>query len=95
MPSISGTLTATILFFRDEKLRILVALIKFDFKFREGCLALRIIVGSMPTAITGFILFKLLKNIFHKISIAFITSGLLVGLSKMGGEKGYVDYKSA
>jgi len=94
-----GTLIVTIFFFRDEIRRILAALIKFDFKSREGCLALRIIVGSVPTAIIGFILLKLLEDAFQRISvisIAFIASGLLVGLSKMGRcEKDYVDYKSA
>jgi undecaprenyl-diphosphatase len=94
-----GTLIVTIFFFRDEIRRILAALIKFDFKSKEGRLVLRIIVGSVPTAIIGFILLKLLEDVFQRIfvvSIAFIISGLLIGLSKMGREvKDCVDYKSA
>lgn len=94
-----GTLIVTVLFFKKDLRRILIALIKLDFKSREGMLIPRIIVGSIPTAIIGFVVARLLEDGLHEIMplpLAFIISGLFVYFSKMGKcMKDQVDYKSA
>ena len=95
----AGTLIVTVIFFRADIKKILAALIRLDFKSREGALIPRIIAGSMLTAIIGFVITVLLENRFNgllALASAFIISGLLVYLSKMGRcRKDYVDYKSA
>ena len=51
-----GTLLVVLTAFRNDIVKILKSIIKRDFQTDEGKLALFIIVGSIPTAIIGFIL---------------------------------------
>lgn len=94
-----GTLIVTVFFFRFDIRKILAALMRLDFKSKEGMLIPRIIVALIPTAIIGFMITNLLENAFYEIRVlasTFFISGSFVYLSKMGrGEKDQIDYKSA
>ncbi len=94
-----GTLVVTAIFFRADLKKILVALMGLDFKSWGGIMLKRIIASSIPTAIIGLSVAKILEVSFREViplAVAFIISGLTVYLSKIGRNvKSYVDYKSA
>ncbi len=94
-----GTLLVTIFFFRDDVKKILMALIKLDFKSNEGRMIKTIIIGSFPTMLIGLMVSSFLEEIFNSIlhiAFSFIFSGLIVYLSKIGRDKKeHVDWKSA
>jgi len=94
-----GTLLVTLIFFREDVEKMLVALIKLDFKSDEGVMAQMILIGSLPTMLIGLLVNNFLEEIFSGIMpIAFflIFSGLIVYLSKIGREgKERINWKSA
>jgi undecaprenyl-diphosphatase len=94
-----GTLLVTVIFFREDIKRILIALIKLDFKSNDGTMAQMIIIGSFPTMLIGLLVSSFSEEIFSNIlliAVSFIFSGLMVYISKIGKErKKRVDWKSA
>lgn len=94
-----GTLIVTIFYFRFEIWKILVTLVKLNFKSREGYLSLQIITGLIPTAIISLIILRFLENAFQEsilLAIAFVSSGLTIYFSRIRKPtKSYVDFKSA
>ncbi|MEM2273218.1 MAG: undecaprenyl-diphosphate phosphatase [Candidatus Bathyarchaeia archaeon] len=95
----TGTLAVTMFFFRRDIEKILRALIKLDLsKSDEGIILQRIIIGTVFTSITGFIMMAL-EPLFHEIKmigILFLLSGLITYLSKMKTpKKHYINFKEA
>lgn len=94
-----ATLIVTLLFFRDEIYKILMALIKLDFKSREGVLILRLLVSLVLSATVGALTMILINDVFYRMAplgAAFLFSGSLIYASKRGKcIKESVDYRSA
>lgn len=85
-----GTLIAAIVFFRRTITNILKAVTKLDFKTEEGKLATLIIIGSIPTAIIGFLFKNPFESLFSNLSavgIAFILTGCILYTSKLAHDK--------
>ena len=51
----TGSLFVVLVVFRSEIFKILRAVARFDFKSEEGKLALYVILGSIATAVIGFL----------------------------------------
>lgn len=94
-----GTILVVLITFRKDVIEILKAFFKLDFESEEGKTALFIIVGSIPTAIIGFLLlyFDIISTLFSNlliIGLAFLVTGILLYASKRaknGKELNYLD----
>lgn len=92
-----GTLCVVLLTFWRDIVEILKALIQLDFKTEEGKLALYIAVGSVPTAVIGFLFHDLFESLFHNllaVGAALLVTGSFLYVSerrKNGKEIGYLD----
>ena len=85
-----GTLAVILVFFRKDIKRILSALVHLDFKTEHGRLIPLIIVGSVPTALIGYVFRKTVESIFLgplPIGIALSLCGVLLVSSRMAHEK--------
>ncbi len=85
-----GTLAIVLLFFRKDIKAILSALVKGDFKSENGELIPLIIVGTVPSALIGFLFSNGIETFFSSflpIATAFITCGVVLYLSKTGQEQ--------
>ena len=86
----SGTLIVVLFFFRKDVKNILLALVYLDFKSESGKLIPLIVVGTIPTAIIGYIFVEYFETTFNEIlpiGITFIIGATLLYLSKKGQEK--------
>jgi len=94
-----GTLIVIFIFFRRDIKNILIALTHRDFKSENGRLIPLIIVGSIPTAIIGYLLSDTIEHLSSTIlpiAIAFVISGTLLFTSRFAREKtGIVTYQTA
>ncbi len=73
-----GSLFVVLIVFRSEILKILRAVVRFDFKSDEGKLALYVILGSIATAVFGFLFRDLFESFFNNlwaVGAAFIITG--------------------
>jgi undecaprenyl-diphosphatase len=81
-----GALLAVLVSFKKDIQEISKAVFQSGFKTEQGKLALYIIVGSIPTAIIGF-LFQATFEIFFSnllvVGFAFLGTGVLLYLSKL------------
>jgi len=82
-----GTMLVVIVTFRKDILDILKAFFKGNFNSEEGKLAIFIIVGSIPTAIIGFLLLysDIINAIFSNMLIVgtgFLITGIFLYASK-------------
>lgn len=71
--------------FWKDIIKILAALASLDFKTDEGKLALFIAVGSVPTAIIGFLFHNVFESFSHNllaIGVAFLITGFVLFFSK-------------
>jgi len=91
-----GTLTVVLLFFRRDIKNVLSAFARFDFKTEHGRLIPLIIVGTIPTALIGFVFGELIEDVFKSvlpIAIAFVLCGIALYSAKAGKEKtNNIDY---
>jgi len=81
-----GTLLVVLLTFWKEITKIIEAVVKLNFKTEEGKLALYIIVGSIPTAIIGFLFQDIFESFFSNllaVGLAFLFTGSLLYASKL------------
>jgi undecaprenyl-diphosphatase len=76
-----GTLCVVLVAFREDIVKILRAVIRRDFNTNEGKLALFIIVGSVPTAIIGFILDFLFQKQFESLYLNLLTVGVALPIN--------------
>ena len=92
-----GTLIVVLTVFRNDIADIIKAVIKRDFETEEGKLALFIVVGSVPIAITGFIFYDFFKSLFSNlvaVGLALIITGSVLFFSekRIGNRKmGIID----
>lgn len=73
-----GSLLVVLIEFRSEIFKILSAVVSLDFKSEDGRLVLYIILGSIPTAVIGFIFRDLFESFFNNllaVGVAFIAWG--------------------
>jgi undecaprenyl-diphosphatase len=80
-----GTLCVIIVVFWKDIGKMVVAIVKLDFRREEGKLALFIAVGSIPTALIGFFFHDVFESFFHNVlavGIAFLITGLLLHVSE-------------
>jgi len=92
-----GTLCVVLLTFWRDLAKIFKALVRLDFKTEEGRLALYIVVGSVPTAVIGFLFRPIFESFFRSllvVGIALLITGSFLYISerrKNGRELGYFD----
>lgn len=80
-----GSLLVVLIMFRNEINKILRALIRLDFESNEGKLALHIILGSVATAIIGFLFKDLFESFFSNlwtVGISFLITGSFLFISE-------------
>ena len=85
-----GTLLVVLVFFRNDVKKIISALYLLDFKTEHGRLIPLIIVGTIPTALIGFVFGDSIEAIFQipfPIGLAFILYGITLYLTKYSKEK--------
>ncbi|MEM2386014.1 MAG: undecaprenyl-diphosphate phosphatase [Candidatus Bathyarchaeia archaeon] len=85
-----STLLVVLTFFRRDVKAVMKALTSLDFKTEHGRLIPLIIVGTVPTAIIGWIFSEFLGNILQNpsfIALAYIVCGVFLYLAKNGMEK--------
>lgn len=85
-----GTLIVVLVFFRREIKKMVSAFWRLDFKTEHGKLLPLIIVGTIPTAIIGFVFGEQIENTFKSplpISVAFIFCGILIYSTRAGRER--------
>jgi len=87
-----GTLIVVLTVFRKDIADIIKAVVKRDFETEEGKLALFIVVGSVPTAIIGFIFHDFFESLFSNlpaVGLALLITGALLFLSekRLGNKK--------
>jgi undecaprenyl-diphosphatase len=71
--------------FRREVFKILRAVVRLDFKSEGGKLAVYVILGSIPTALIGFIFKDLFESFFNNlwaVGVAFIITGGFLFISE-------------
>ncbi|MGQ9507304.1 MAG: undecaprenyl-diphosphate phosphatase [Candidatus Bathycorpusculaceae bacterium] len=85
-----GTLIVILFYFKREVKEVISALLRFDFKAENGKLIPLIIVGTIPTALIGWIFDDVIESVFQNplpIAIAFILCGIILYSTKAGKEK--------
>ncbi len=76
-----GTLCVVLIAFRKEIVKILKAVARLDFKTDEGKMALLIVVGSIPTALIGFIFIFLFHNLYEPVYHHPLTVGVALPIT--------------
>jgi len=76
-----GTLCVVLTAFRHDIAKILKAVIRRDFQTDEEKMALFIIVGSIPTAIIGFVFGFLLHERFESLYLNLLTVGVALPMN--------------
>jgi len=85
-----GTLIAVLVFLRRDVAKILKAVVRLDFKTEEGKLAALIFVGSIPTAVMGFLFQDLFESFFSNllaVGVAFMLTGCILYASKLSRDR--------
>lgn len=85
-----GTLIAVLMFLWRDIAKILKAVVRLDFKSKEGKLALLILIGSIPTAIIGYLFQELFKSFFSNllaVGVAFMLTGCILYASKLSHDR--------
>jgi len=81
-----GTLLAVIVFFRKDILKILKSLLSLKTKDENFKLFIYILIGTIPTAVIGFLFLKFFESLFSNVKavgIGFLITGALLLLSKL------------
>ena len=87
-----GTLIVVFTVFRKDIVEIIKALIKFNFETDEGKIAIFLVIGSVPIAISGFLFYDFFKSLFSNlfaVGLALIITGCVLFFSekKIGNRK--------
>jgi undecaprenyl-diphosphatase len=93
-----ATLIVVLFVFRTDIWKILRALGKGDLKSPDGKMALFVVVGSIPTALIGFLFHDLFVSFFSSIFVAgvgFIITGFFLFLTRWSKEKQDLGYSSS
>ena len=87
-----GTLLVVLVFFRRRIADILKAFRRRDFKSEEGRLGVLVALGSVPTAIIGFLFQELFRSFFENLLVVgFALSVTGVLLFAVKGRKNHMD----
>ncbi len=81
-----ATLLVIFVVFYKDILQMLKALLKLDFKSEHGKMNLFIIIGSIPTAIIGFVFHDLFESFFSNltaVAIALLVTGFILYSTKL------------
>jgi len=82
-----GSLLVVLVVLRNEIFKILRAVAHLDFKSEAGRLALYVVLGSIPTAIIGFIFRTVFESFFNNllaVGVAFLIMGVFLFMSERG-----------
>ena len=80
-----GTLVVVVTCFRKDILRVLEALVKRDFESEWGRLGVFVVVGSIPTAIIGYVFKELFESFFDNllvVGVALLATGFMLFVSE-------------
>ncbi len=92
-----GTLVVIVAFFRRDIVEVLKALVRRNLRSEEGKLGVCVIVGSVPTAVIGYIFQDLFESFFDNLLVvgaALLATGFLLFVSEQReGDKalGFLD----
>ena len=90
-----GTLCVIIAVFWKDVVKIVIAMVKLDFKTEEGKLALFITVGSVPTALIGLLFHDVFESLFYNVfavGITLLVTGLFLYISERREGKKKLNY---
>ena len=85
-----GTLIVTLFFFFSDIKKIIHSLHNWEFKSESGKIIPLILIGTMPTAIIGFLIVQYFDAYFNNlflITSAYFFCGIVLYLSKIGKNK--------
>jgi len=85
-----GTLIVVLVFLRRDVANIIKAVVRLDFKTEEGKLATLVFIGSIPTAVIGFLFRDLFESFFSNllaVGVAFMVTGCILFASKLTRER--------
>jgi undecaprenyl-diphosphatase len=80
-----GTLLAVVWFLRDDILRIVKAVLTFDFSKSEARLGAYIIIGTLPIAVAGLLFKSFAESLFFNLTavgIALFINGIFLYLTR-------------
>ncbi len=80
-----GTLVVVAAFFRKDIVKVLAALARRDFSSEWGRLGVCVVVGSVPTAIIGYVFEGLFESFFENllvVGVALLATGFLLFFSE-------------
>lgn len=80
-----GSLLVVLFAFRSEVFKILRAIARVDFRSDEGKLAILLVLGSVPTAVIGFVLRPVIESLFNNllaVGAAFLVMGVFLFVSE-------------
>jgi len=90
-----GTLCVVLVAFWEDIVKILKALVRLDFKAEEGKLALFIVVGSVPTAVMGYLFHDIFESLFYNVfavGTALLFTGLFLYVSERRRDRKELDF---
>jgi undecaprenyl-diphosphatase len=85
-----GTLAVILAFFRSDVKEVLAAFVHLDFKTDHGRLIPLIVVGVIPTALIGLLLYVFFESALQSLStiaLAFVLCSFVLYVAKFGREK--------
>lgn len=86
-----GTIVAVFVFFWKEIMDILSAVLRLDFRSGNGRMALLVLVGSVPVALVGFLLYDALVPIFDSLLVvgaSLVVTGFILYSTKFFSGEG-------
>ena len=93
-----GTLLAVFAIFWKDILKILLSIVKLDFKSEYGKLAKFLVVGSIPAALVGALFHDFFASLFTNLTavgVALLITGIILYSSKFHSESKTLSYKES
>jgi undecaprenyl-diphosphatase len=93
-----GTLLAVFAMFWRDIFKIMLSLIRLDFRDEHGKLAKYICIGSIPIAVVGYLFHDFLASLFDSsvsVGFALLTTGVVIYFSKFHRESRKLDSKES
>jgi undecaprenyl-diphosphatase len=90
-----GTLLVIVVFFRKEVMKTLKALARRDLKSEDGKLSVFVVVGSIPTAVIGYVFQDFFESFFDNllvVGVALLATGFLLSVSERRGGDRTINY---
>lgn len=93
-----GTLLAVCAMFWKDLLKILASIVHLDFESEYGRLAQFLVVGSIPVALAGALLYDFFASLFTNLTavgVALLITGIILYSSKFHSESKTLNYKES